>query len=902
MSSTSKAIPIGDGMVRPTQVQQLLPLVPRLASTGAWLACSALYVAVAAVLIRAVLANLNVPGRAALFAIGLLGGWRLSWFLVNVTRAALNVNWRFPKFRRAADALGPTGRASEVIVLITSYRIKPEVTVPVFQALFDEAAAYGVPVTVMASMGNAEEQDLVRTLFEGRGAPSSVRLELFLQSGAGKREAMADVLAAIQRRPLPDGAVVAFLDGDTLLKPGTFERSFSFFRLRPEVGALTTDERAIVSGTSLAREWFDLRFAQRHLYMSSVGLSDKVLTLTGRFCAFRAEIATHPDFLRIVREDHIDHWRLGRIQFLTGDDKSTWYWVLRAGWSMLYVPDVCAYTFESMPSKGFVMPSVQLMCRWYGNMLRTNGRALALGPRRVGPFAWWSLLEQRISTWTSLVGPTFGLLMLTGKIPGMLAAYLLWTLGIKSAQSVLLGAPRGRVSPFYPFLLYYNQVVGAVVKIHMTFNLHKQRWTRQGTGQTQVARDLREWVVSSGLTALSYAMFVVLTAAVALHDPRAEEATTQGQIERMLAEAKPGSVVRVAAREIRLTKPLIIRRDDVVLEGAGRGKTTLVASFSSSGLPTPAMVVVRGELPSEVQGDRKGQLESPLDPTRTTVNLTHPIKVQAGDFVALRTANDQAFLDALGARRWNQRYPILRQTLGRVTRAEGSTITLERPVGDTFPAGTEVIPVHLRREVTIRDLTMRYELNGEPAPDLYENTRPNKAVDGIMLLGTADVNLENVEIFSAGRHPLSIDTAYAPRVSDALLEGAWNKGPGGNGYVRIARTSFGTFDELTLRGLRHLTIQWSSHDNTFDDLDADCDVNFHGGWSRRNRVHVARLAPRPNHPWPKIMRTPATARWAPPDGLGNVVFSPFGAELAEGTEDGLISDEGDSPSLEVGNL
>jgi glycosyltransferase Alg8 len=886
--STSKAV--GNSL---NHLTQILPPGPRFASKGAWVACAAFYLAIMILLVRAVRADLNVPGRAALFTIGLLGTWRLSWFLVNVTRAALNVNWRFPRLRQAANALGPAGRAPEVIVLITSYKMKREVTIPVFQALFDEAAAYGVPVTVMASMANVEEQDLVRMIFEGSDTPASVRLEMFLQSGAGKREAMADVLATLQGRSLPDGAVVAFMDGDTLLKPGSFERSFSFFRLRPDVGALTTDERAIVSGTSLAREWFDLRFAQRHLYMSSVGLSDKVLTLTGRFCAFRSEIATHPDFQRIVREDYLDHWRLGRIRFLTGDDKSTWYWVLRAGWSMFYIPDVCIYTFESLPSRGFVMPSVRLMCRWYGNMLRTNGRALALGPRRVGAFAWWSLLEQRISMWTSLVGPTFGLLTLIGKIPGALAAFLLWTLGVKFVQSVLVGTPRGRVSPFYPFLLYYNQVVGALVKIHMSFNLHKQRWTRQGTGQPQVAVNILQRIASPALSVVSYAMLIVLVSATALYDPHENEAKTQGQIERMVSEAKPGSVVRIAAGQIRLTKPLIIRRDDVILQGAGQGKTTLVASFPSEGLPAAAMVAVRGELPSEVHGDKKGQLQSPLGPTQIILELAHPINVRAGEFIALRTANDQAFLDILGARQWNKQYPILRQTLGHVLRVEGTAITLERPPGDAYPIGTEVIPVQLRRNVTIRDLTLRYDLGGEPAQDLYENTRPREAVDGIMLLGTADAAVTNVEVFSVGRHPLSIDTSYAPRVSNALLQGAWNKGPGGNGYVRIARTSFGLFDGLTLGGLRHLTIQWSSHDNRFDGLDADCDVNFHGGWTRRNRVSVHHLVPRPNHPWPAIVRTPSTARWAPPDGPGNVILSPSGTALAEQTEVGDNA-EGDS--------
>lgn len=454
-----------------------------------------------------------------LIAVGILGVWRLSWFLTNVIRATLYVAWRFPRMRRAVDALADEGLASEVYVLITSYKMAPPVTQRVFQALFDEAARYGRPVHIMASMADAAEQALVQTIFAQVERPASVQLQLFTQTGAGKRAAMAEVLEAIRQKQPADDAVVAFMDGDTLLEANTFSRSFSFFKHDARLGALTTDERAITTGTCLAQEWFDLRFAQRHLYMSSVGLSGRVLTLTGRFCAYRASIATDPDFIQIIRNDHLDHWRLGRIEFLTGDDKSTWYWVLRAGWRMRYVPDVRVHTYDALPGRGFLSPTVALMHRWYGNMLRTNGRALALGPK-VGCFVWWSLLEQRISMWTSLVGPAYCLLVLTGRIHGLVAAYLLWTLGVKTIQSLLIGIPRKRVSPIYPFLLYYNQVMGAIVKIHMSFSLDRQRWTRQGTGTVAPSARRFNRLLSPIFTATAFAVLITAVGMVSLYKPQ----------------------------------------------------------------------------------------------------------------------------------------------------------------------------------------------------------------------------------------------------------------------------------------------------------------------------------------------------------------------------------------------
>src|SRR3546814_16509013 len=78
-------------------------------------------------------------------------------------------------------------------------------------------------------------------------------------------------------------------------------------------------------------EWHKLRFAQRHLNMCSMALTRRVLTLTGRMSLFRVGIVTDPRFIDDVQKDALDHWRLGRFQFLTGDDKSSWFSLMRLG-------------------------------------------------------------------------------------------------------------------------------------------------------------------------------------------------------------------------------------------------------------------------------------------------------------------------------------------------------------------------------------------------------------------------------------------------------------------------------------------------------------------------------------------------------------------------------------------
>jgi hypothetical protein len=44
-----------------------------------------------------------------------------------------------------------------------------------------------------------------------------------------------------------------------------------------------------------------------------------------------------------------------------------------------------------------------------------------------------------------------------------------------------------------------------------------------------------------------------------------------------------------------------------------------------------------------------------------------------------------------------------------------------------------------------------------------------------------------------------------------------------------------------LRGLRHITLQWSASGNVVIGNDMDSDLNLHGGWERRNLFELNRV-------------------------------------------------------------
>ncbi|MGH6899519.1 MAG: glycosyltransferase [Geminicoccaceae bacterium] len=423
---------------------------------------------------------LGQPGaREFVILLGLVGAWRYGWGAVHLGRALYYRGVVFPRWRRAADRMGEAGAASQVYILIATYRIRAETTARVYQAAIAEAIRYGRPATIVAGVVELGDQRLIKRIFQRLSPPAEVRLAFMRRPGIGKRHQMACSLRAVSRMRPPSDAAVVLVDGDTLLTPGSLARSLPFLKLMPDVDAITTDAACIVAGGPIMQAWHSLRFAQRHQMMSSMGLSRRLLVITGRMAIYRAEVATDPGFIDALENDHLDHWRLGRFPLLTGEDRSTWYWLLRRGRRMLYLPDVSVVTIEHPLAQRLLPATTKLMLRWSGNMLRGSARAIALGPRRIGLFFWWCLIDQRLSMWTPLLGPVVALLFALCKSALFLYAYLLWVAMTRLVQALLLLTARPTISGLYPPLIYFGQVYGALVKTYLLFRLDRQRWTRQ---------------------------------------------------------------------------------------------------------------------------------------------------------------------------------------------------------------------------------------------------------------------------------------------------------------------------------------------------------------------------------------------------------------------------------------
>lgn len=425
-----------------------------------------------------------------LLMFGGIGCWRWGWFALQSVRAMLYRYWMFPRLRvRAARAVAENGPVPELAILAVTYKEKPWITRAVFGSVFRELASVDglkcPPKVVVATGGDADDENIRKIYSESCGVLRRPACEVWpptlvlLRDDTGKRPAIATALRRIVAdQPHPD-SVVVFMDGDTMMQSGLLQKVLPLFRLKPDVSAVTTNENGWAKGPRWFAEWISLRFGLRHRTMCSIALSGKLLCLTGRFSVFRGSVASEPTFLQQIERDSIHHWLWDSFDMLSGDDKSTWFWLAARGRRMLYVPDAMVTTLEVVTGSALQRTLANIR-RWSGNSLRHSWRAFKLGPGKLGLFCWYSLLDQRLAIWTVLVGPVFAVLALIDGHYALAAGYLLWVVCSRTAHSAISWWHGRRFSAFYLPLQIASDWVISITKIWILFHPAKQAWLNRG--------------------------------------------------------------------------------------------------------------------------------------------------------------------------------------------------------------------------------------------------------------------------------------------------------------------------------------------------------------------------------------------------------------------------------------
>jgi glycosyltransferase Alg8 len=251
----------------------------------------------------------DADGSELIYVMGVIGVWRYGWWLSHWVRAMIYERITYPKIRARADAIWASGwRPRRVHFMMTTFREERTTAEAVVRSICSEVRAVGRPATIWLGSSEREDEDTLINHFKLVGKDLDIEVRIIRQNQPGKRVAIALLLRAMSRAGLGKDDFVAFMDGDFVLDQGCLTLCLPMFATDPDLHALTTDEDVVVVGPSWLQSWLSMRFAQRRLAMQSHALSNRVLTLTGRFSVFRATHIVSNEFIRLQEADYLKNW------------------------------------------------------------------------------------------------------------------------------------------------------------------------------------------------------------------------------------------------------------------------------------------------------------------------------------------------------------------------------------------------------------------------------------------------------------------------------------------------------------------------------------------------------------------------------------------------------------------
>ncbi len=827
-----------------------------------------------------------------LVGVAVLGVWRYSLLIINYARAIIYAKFIYPEYLREINSINFKDRfPQKIYFIIPSYKEDSWVTTEVFQSLIEEINSIPVKAYLIISTSSDYENSVVMNVFDSHANTDNIDI-VFQTQNSGKRIAMGHALRAVAREynkyEEDENSVTLFMDGDTYLPANTLNKALPFFKIDSKLGAVTTNETGYIESESKwYKDWFNLKFAQRHFLFQSHSLSKRVLTLTGRFSLFRTNVVIKEDFISLIENDIILDPNFGKFRFLMGDDKSSWYYMMKNNWNLLYLPDVMAYSLESRDGD-FLEISRTLPYRWYGNTLRNNKRARSLKNQPI--FIKYLFYDQLALMWTSTAGLLSVLFLSIFKSIFYLPLYISWIMYVRVFQMAVFSFLGHRVSWRTLPLMLYGQWYGSYVKIKAFYNLSDQKWSKAG-GEVQTADDDTAHIKYKYAKYYSsyrmylfisiFLFFLLIVQTQLLKFPSLDliiysmesknniifQSTANDskddskQLNILIKNAPAGSVILLPSGILDIFEPIIIHRNNISIVG---NNTTFLSHLQN-----------REKAIINIQGERKNSIGKTLTSLNNNIKIDVKLKkeISIKDLLLIEMPNDKNFVhNILGSKKWYKKYPILRSEIIEVANIENKQILMQFISKSPIKKGAIIYKIEPISNVSIKNITIDSIFKSDKYKHKYVNIDKSLSIDGIFIKYASYISLENITILNSGSNPLVFERAYNCNADHLMIDGAINKGKKGNGYLRFNKSFHISLSNINVKNIRHIAFQWSSAYNTIDGLYSEVDINFHGGASHNNTIkNVEFNVNKQMHKWGEIYYTPENAKWAPPDFHTNIV-------------------------------
>ena len=278
-----------------------------------------------------------------------------------------------------------------------------------------------------------------------------------------------------------------------------------------------------------------------------------------------------------------------------------------------------------------------------------------------------------------------------------------------------------------------------------------------------------------------------------------------------------------------------IRRNNVVIRGAGRGQTVIAPRFEGQALDkqgdAPRVAVFNFEGATHPKRAR-GLLMAPVKRGDTSIRLREATgflpgevawiaaqKIPAETFAILgpklRKLSQGGYERAQAGKYFGWQW---RMSAAVVTRVEGDTVYLDRPLRADLPLDVE--PIADMNNLSLRGCGLE-NLSIEQDAEKF-------AIDGIRFERTYGCWVRDVEVKKIGSWPMGIARSLNFQVENVDFDDDRSRGGGGVGYFGIDFSAEGLVQNSRFSRLRHVSVSNLSNGIVVRNcVLANVDINFH---------------------------------------------------------------------------
>ena len=359
--------------------------------------------------------------------------------------------------------------------------------------------------------------------------------------------------------------------------------------------------------------------------------------------------------------------------------------------------------------------------------------------------------------------------------------------------------------------------------------------------------------------------------------------------------AQGATTVHLAAGTYTFSETLLIDRSDVSLVGAGNDQTIIIADASMAS--APVIQVGHDVFSPNILDEFK--IAAPASAGDSSIELESGHGLQSGDYVYITQENTDAFFEEIGDELWQQDSD-LRTILLKVSEVDGNTISFNGEL--TFDYDPDITTVE-HREILEGNELSGFTVQGswgEADPGDFSNTLGTEnGATAILVAGASNAELSEISILDAASHGITLAGSTDIVLKDILVDGAADKGAGGNGYGIWVRDVYDSdLSDLTITDVRHAVVfaSYTSASGNVIQVDyTNRDINFHGGLDTDNIVSVetsVRTGEETAYMSPTVFFNLGETYGAPTDADANTVV--FGTVV--GTVRADLATSGDSGS------